>query len=540
MQRYSLIFPRAICFFSLLISPFWNAIFLFTISGSKAAVPEQQAAHPSFPQDNQLGQQLNHTLLVKKLEKIESSIKQNAQLVSLQDAISLGLRNNPNLLIAFRTIQQYEWELIAAQRKWYPTISSTSIPTFLGNQWGTMIVNKYAKPGNQLEGQRQVAIKSEYVIFQPNVVVNWNFIDLTRQPSINSAADSLRQQKLLFDVSARNLVLNLQQTYYAIQSSKQLIDSSRQIYAINQEQLRYLEAQKTIGMVTVLDLEQTRAQLYNQLIQLVAYTQSYIEQTAQLAEFLALPEGSLAIPSDSASMQGEWTLSLNTTIQQARTQREEILASLAAAEAAKWKGITALRSYLPVFSLSGSGNLTSLNGYEKVPVPDDPSNDYQLARTWNAYAGIGFTWNLFDGGIKAATAKSFQSQARQQMATAVNTELQVIKEVRNSYTKLQTSLVGVESSRQAYRSAELAQEAARARFAVGIGEITSVVQAIAQLSVASQNLSKAILSHNNAIAELYRYSATWPGNSEMELQQRMRMMRDPSRESTSESTTNAP
>ncbi len=161
-----------------------------------------------------------------------------------------------------------------------------------------MIVNKYAKPGNQLEGQRQVAIKSENVSFQPNVEVSWNFIDLTRQPSINSAADSLRQQKLLFDVSARNLVLNLQQTYYAIQSSKQLIDSSRQIYAINQEQLRYLEAQKTIGMVTVLDLEQTRAQLYNQLIQLVAYTQSYIEQTAQLAEFLALPEGSLAIPGD--------------------------------------------------------------------------------------------------------------------------------------------------------------------------------------------------------------------------------------------------
>ncbi len=130
MQRYSLIFPRAICFFSLIISPFWTAIFLFTNSGSKAAVPEQQAAHPAFPQDNQLGQQLNHTLLVKKLEKIESSIKQNAQLVSLQDAISLGLRNNPDLLIAFRTIQQYEWELIAAQRKWYPTISSTSIPPF--------------------------------------------------------------------------------------------------------------------------------------------------------------------------------------------------------------------------------------------------------------------------------------------------------------------------------------------------------------------------------------------------------------------------
>ena len=34
-----------------------------------------------------------------------------------------------------------------------------------------------------------------------------------------------------------------------------------------------------------------------------------------------------------------------------------------------------------------------------------------------------------------------------------------------------------------------------------------------------------MLSYNNAIAQLYRYSATWPGSSEMEIQRRLQMMR---------------
>jgi len=470
--------------------------------------------------------------LVRQLKQLQDQIKAKSRPVSLSEAIKLGLQNNPQLASSFSTIQQFEWQLIAAQRRWYPTLQLTNGTPFVGSNWGTFVQDQYALPAEQVQelqaqGQsRKTAAKSQQFVVQPGAQVNWNFLDPTRQPNINAASDSLQQQKFLFDVSARNLVLQIQESFYAIQSNQQLINSFQEIYAINQKQLEILEARKSIGMVTVLDLEQTRSQLYAQLSQLVLYTRDYIDQAALLAQQLALPDNQLAIPDQPAQMQGRWQIPLQETIRRATQQREEILASLAAAEASKWSSVASLRQYLPVFSLVATGNLVGQNGYQNVPVPNDPGSQYARNRQWNAAIGIGFNWLLFDGGINAANAQALKAQAQQQLAQAALTELQVTQQVRSSYGQYQTSQVAVTTARQAYRSAELAQEAARARFDVGVGDITSVVQTIQQLSTAAQQLSQAVLSYNRAVAELYRYSATWPGVSQQEVQERLKMMRD--------------
>ena len=135
-------------------------------------------------------------------------------------------------------------------------------------------------------------------------------------------------------------------------------------------------------------------------------------------------------------------------------------------------------------------------------------------------------------GEQAEKAK--ESQFKDQAAL---TELQIAQQIRTSYALLNTSFIGVQSAEQAYHSAELAHEAALARFAVGVGDITSVVQAINLLSSAATQKSHAILNYNNAIVELYRYSATWPETSKEELDQRIKMMRNqPNSKSTIETT----
>ena len=73
--------------------------------------------------------------------------------------------------------------------------------------------------------------------------------------------------------------------------------------------------------------------------------------------------------------------------------------------------------------------------------------------------------------------------------------------------------MAVDSARMAYQAALTAQEAARARFDIGVGDITTIVQTIEQWGTSSQQLSQAILAYNKAVAELYRFSATWPGDS---------------------------
>ena len=64
-------------------------------------------------------------------------------------------------------------------------------------------------PGSAPDSPSQVKQFSTTAVLQPGATASWSFIDPTRQPNINSASEALRQQKLLFDDSARNLILKM-------------------------------------------------------------------------------------------------------------------------------------------------------------------------------------------------------------------------------------------------------------------------------------------------------------------------------------------
>ena len=482
--------------------------------------------------------------LISMLEQLQADVAKNSIAISLEEAIALGVKNNPDLEIAFREIQEREWQLIRAKRKWYPILSINGGQPFTGYSWSTFVSNNYAKGAairsikggttpQTTDASTTQTIKrpttpqtakgrSKNYLTSASATISWNFLDLTRQPDINSAEDSLRRQKLLFNASARNLILAIQQSYFSIQSSAQLIESFKQIYAINKQQLRILSERQNIRMATVLDVEQTKSQLFAQLNQLVNYTQQYITQTGQLAKNLALKPGQLAIPVEKATPQGVWTRSLSQTIEEALQQREEILADIAAAEAAEWTGIAALRQYLPVFSIQASGSLFDQNGYQNILASEDPNKNRSDRQTWNATIGVGFRWNAFDGGLNAATAETQFARSRKLLATASKSKLQITEEVQSSYGAMETAKIGIKSAEQAYRSAEIAQEAARARFDVGVGDIVSVVQAINLLSSAAIQKSQATLTYNNSIAKLYRYSANWPMKSQKDVNLRIK------------------
>ena len=459
--------------------------------------------------------------LVAKLQQLRARVDASSKKVSLEEAIALGLRHNPALVAAFRTIQQYEWQLIAAQRQWYPKLELSNGAPFVGLSANTYIQRFYnsqrelvmSSPGSPPDSQSQVKQFTTTAVLQPGATVTWSFIDPTRQPKINAASEALRQQKLLFDVSARNLILQIQTAYYSLQSTSQLIADFQQIYDINRRQMEVIRARYGIQLATVLDLAQTESQLFNQLNQLVTFTQSYITEASQLARQLGLPADNLVLPAEKAKLYNSWMVPLPETIARATRLREEILASLAAAQSAQWSGIAQMNQYLPVFQVVGTGSLRLESGVINGVPGRDTTFAQSGLKTWNGAVGIGFNWTLFDGGIDAAQAQSNYAQAEQKRSVTEANRLQTVEEVRSSYGDYQASEVAVDSARMAYQAALTAQEAARARFDIGVGDITTVVQAIEQWGTSSQQLSQAILAYNKAVAGLYRYSATWPGDS---------------------------
>ena len=157
--------------------------------------------------------------LLARLNALQKSVDQSARKLSLDEAIALGIRNNPELVSAFRAIQDYEWQLIAAQRQWYPNFEITNGYPTLGLDVYTYTYQYYNDPDrtsvSTTPDSTEDAVDStaEYQNtwnFQPSASISWDFIDPTRQPDINAASEALRQQKLLFEVSARDLILNIQ------------------------------------------------------------------------------------------------------------------------------------------------------------------------------------------------------------------------------------------------------------------------------------------------------------------------------------------
>ena len=450
-----------------------------------------------------------------QLLELKRYIKEKGKRISLEEAIKTGVERNPKLQVAFAAIQDFEWQVIAAKRRWYPQLRLNNGTPFAGYTWGTFIEDNYgmrgrAFPPNNSPDPLFKSQQSQSFMMLPGASLEWNFFEPTRQPDINAANELLEKQKYLFAVSARNLILDIQQSYYRAQRSQQLIESFEAIYEINKLELETLRAGLADNTSTSLDVAQRQAQLFSQLEQLIGYADDFIRDTAELAELISAEAEQLAIPKDKATLQGDWLIPLGKTIDQAISQREEILASLSAAEAARWRGIEAIRSYLPVFGLTGNGFLELDNGFENVDNGTDPGDSYRRQNEWEASAGIGFTWSIFDGGIKAAQSSSFDAISNRFKARAAAEELRVIRQIESSFSLLKTSRIGISSAHEAYKNANLAQQIARANYNAGTTGVTTIVQTMNQLARASAQVAEATLNYNNAVAELYRYSATWP------------------------------
>ena len=103
-----------------------------TIDASSASIPQQNL-------------EINSDQLISKLEQLQADVKKKSIAISLEEAIRLGVKNNPILEIAFEEIQDLEWQLIRAKRKWYPTFRVAGGSPFTGYTWSTFVENNYGQ-----------------------------------------------------------------------------------------------------------------------------------------------------------------------------------------------------------------------------------------------------------------------------------------------------------------------------------------------------------------------------------------------------------
>jgi outer membrane protein TolC len=479
--------------------------------GFAASEPSIRLFKPPHKQSNQFT--IYDPSLLRMTQMQERFIKASTNLISVNDAIKLAIANNPSLQIAKSAIDSQYYDLLAARRQWIPTlVFANTLPTL-----GSYNSKSFVKYKNEPLGgvPQDYQINSKYYTFAPEIQASWTFLSVPRAGAIKSNFYGLKSEQYLYSVSLRNLILSVQQAYYQVQSAKKLIDSFTQIYLINKRQLEILDARYSKKLIDLGSLSQTKAQYYQQLSQLISAYNQYFSACAQLSNVIGEKNYQDFVPADDLKATGSWDKDLSQTIQEAIMLREEIKSNLAMANSYKWTASALYGTYYPTFTLSALGTLTIDNGNISQPSYVQSTNNYDYSlSTVSSTVGLGFTWSLFDGGVNAASAKSYQAQAKQQLLTSIQNEELVASQVKSAFYLYQTSIESVKVTKQALDAANQAQKVANIRFQIGFGDITTVVQTIQLYGQAYTSYISALLDYNTAVAQLYRYSAVYPESIE--------------------------
>ena len=85
-----------------------------------------------------------------QLLELKRYVKEKGKRISLEEAIKIGVGRNPKLKVAFAEIQDFEWQVIAAKRRWYPQLRLNNGTPFAGYTWGTFIEDNYGMRGRSL------------------------------------------------------------------------------------------------------------------------------------------------------------------------------------------------------------------------------------------------------------------------------------------------------------------------------------------------------------------------------------------------------
>lgn len=458
-------------------------------------------------QPNPLAAQLD-----AELRNLQTQLNERSRVASLDEAIEAGLLHNPLLAAAYAEIQGQQWNLIAVRRQWYPTLSGSSSTYIPG--WS------YDRTSTSSNGNTSSTATSSASSLGLTMTLGWTFFDPSRAANIKAARESLKRQQLLFDVSARNLVLEIQEAYFSLEEQKQLIKAYAEILSFVSRQVRITEVHFNDGLVSIADVEQIRTQQYSTFSTLISAYRQLIDSASLLAQTMALPPGTLALPSNQPSTPGRWEQSLKFTIEQALQLREEILASQAAAASANWTATALFNTYWPSFNLGASGGFANDVIVQSNGNGNSVGSSTNNSLNWNGGFGLGFNWQIFDGGINASQAEVQKSVARQALAQAADSRLRVTREVEQAYASYLTSRLTLQSSQAQLKAAQAAAKAVQARYQVGVTDISSLVVALNQSITAANDYANAERTFQTALARLYRSSARWPEGTKPLLEQR--------------------
>ena len=471
--------------------------------------------------------------------------------VSLEQAIAIAFRNNPNLEIQRNQIAAQAATVASLSGAYWPTISvfadaegfqsgSSTYSPYDNNNYGFgpmfaaqgqgenvaltkngSSVSKASAGPFYVPAGGSLDVVANGVEAEAGLQLNYAVIDFARTPRVRAAEARLEQFEQQYANQLRALQLEVSEAYYQLQRDEQLVRIRDAVVRTDLIVLEDALNLKQAGLVPRVDLLRRSATLsIDQEALIQALADRAIARRA-LWTVMNLPADVTPSAADAITLAPAWPLNLEQSLLAAYDNNPELDAILATQRALALQQDQTAAQLLPQLSLFASvGGLASVErlfdlsisgggccGSTFLPLEQVAGYDWSV--------GLAFNWMIFNAGATSNAIKAIALQEEAASQAYAATRNQIRLRLERAFLNHEASLAKLVSARRAVGAGKEAFRDSSLRYKTGLSNEVDLSVTQTQLVEALVNRLTATVDVNVTYARLLRELLPMPRDPEL-------------------------
>jgi len=406
----------------------------------------------------------------------QSTLSATGKLLTIEDAVRIGLDNHPRIRSASERIGSQNAILGQQMSAYYPTISMS---------------NSYRTSQSSTDGGNDHAADA----FSSQASFNMTLYNFgKREGNVQAAREALDATKQDYETTNQDIILAIKQAYYVYLGAQALVNVRKDTVRNRELLVRQAQGFYEVGTRARIDVVRAEANLYTAQADLIAAENAVKIAWVTLRNAMGsprLPEQPVA--EDSPEV--EFSMDLAGARNVAFDARTELKSFDAQRRASDQLIATARRGHLPDIIFDAS--------YGRRHVSDQtPLNTFPLQPTWSVQLSLNIP--IFDGFRTTNRVEETLHNYYNVKAQEEDRRQQIALEVEQSYLRVVETQERIKATESAAKAAKENLDLAQGRYQVGVGSIIEVTDAETLYTDAQTTYIRTIYDYKIADAQLAR------------------------------------
>jgi len=419
-------------------------------------------------------------LQIQSTPSAQSSLSPTGKLLTIEDAVQIGLENHPRIKSASERIGSQAAVLGQQMSAYYPTVTLT---------------NRYQTSQSSTSGGAAEASESYSSQASFNLTL-YNFGK--REGNVQAARETLNATKQDYSTTTQDIILAIKQAYYVYLGTQEVVRVRRETVRSRDLLVRQARGFYEVGTRARIDVARAEANLYTAQADLIAAENGVKIAWVTLRNAMGsprLPEQPVAADSPEV----ELTMNLANARDIAFDSRTELKSFDAQRKASDQLIATARRGHLPDLLFDASYGRRHVSDQQ---VNGRTLNTFPLQPTWSV--GLSFVIPIFDGFRTTNRVEETLHNYYNIKAQEEDRRQQIALDVEQSYLRVVELQERIKATDSAAKAAKENLDLALGRYQVGVGSIIEVTDAETLYTDAQTTYIRTVYDYKIADAQLAR------------------------------------